>query len=694
MLFLPIVGLLLAGCNPIQAVKDFFTPQTKEEQTEEEKPAPIPEPTPEPAPQPEPEPEPEPEPSPFSFEQIDYELKEGVERAKIQGYPWINSNYQGQLEKIEKPSVKDDFYASVNYEDILEGNDGLFGQDTERVNNALENIFNANSGVGNSKLFAKAKDAIVDGNCQEIAEYFDNFDYDEFVKTSSLFESGHSFFTLFKDEENKYYVKFNDGFYYGETSFGSIAMLGDYISDQRDGIWNELSEAFALDISASDYSDIVDFEYKFTYKGYGYYYYNKGDEFSEFTFGSSATSFLDNALRDSGLSEYDSIFINTPAVEALKLIPNYAKRVIKNSLITRLAFEMRFLSGADHYRKISQYVSQTQYINESDVSDLSDEEIAPVMAKRAFSNAYERAYLEQEGKPERKAEVVELIEKIIAGYKEMAKTYDWLDSKSRNGLNAKLNNMKYEACYSDKIKSYPLVDETGLNSMDLLDVYSRYQNWLYDLKFSGKYEDNEIWSYMPSYTVNAFYMPNINSFVILNGIVAGIPIGDEVERVLAAIGTVIGHEMSHSIDSTGSQFDKDGNYVDWWGSTTKTKFNEKVTALREFYNQIGITNFTSVRGSNVDGEATADMGGMHVCLEIAKTIDNFDYDLYFRTYAKLWLHHTYDGNGLIERNKDTHPFEYLRVNVTLAQFEEFFETYNIKYGDKMYIPEDQRVAIW
>ena len=189
-------------------------------------------------------------------------------------------------------------------------------------------------------------------------------------------------------------------------------------------------------------------------------------------------------------------------------------------------------------------------------------------------------------------------------------------------------------------------------------------------------------------------MPTTNTFTILNGLVSGVLSGDEIERVLGALGTVIGHEMSHSIDSSGAQFDKDGNYVDWWGSTAKAKFNEKVDNLRAFYNQIGVTNFTRVKGSNVDGEATADMGGMHVCLEIAKSIDDFDYDLFFRTYAKLWLHHTYDTNGIAERNKDSHPFEYLRVNVTLAQFDKFFETYNIRYGDRMYIPEDQRVTIW
>ena len=114
-----------------------------------------------------------------------------------------------------------------------------------------------------------------------------------------------------------------------------------------------------------------------------------------------------------------------------------------------------------------------------------------------------------------------------------------------------------------------------------------------------------------------------------------------------------------------------------------------------FYNQIGVLNDLTVNGENVNGEATADMGGVHMCLEIAKDIDNFDYDLFFRASARTWL---FQPMGQWEAewraDDDSHPFYYLRANVTLAQFDEFVETYDLGPGDGMYIPKSERVAIW
>ncbi len=239
-----------------------------------------------------------------------------------------------------------------------------------------------------------------------------------------------------------------------------------------------------------------------------------------------------------------------------------------------------------------------------------------------------------------------------------------------------------------------MISEKNLGLLELLGLYRRYQSWVFNLKFNGLYDNSYIWESMPSYTVNAFYSPNTNEFCILNGVIGGVPDDGSIEEILGSVGVIIGHEISHSIDSTGAYFDENGNYNNWWSTASWKKFENKVDNLVNFFNKIGVTNSIKVKGNNVDGEATADMGGVHVCLEIAKTIENFNYDLFFRTYANLWLTAPYRSDQIASRNSDSHPFEYLRVNATLSQFEEFFETYDIKYGDKMYIPEDQRVAIW
>ena len=88
------------------------------------------------------------------------------------------------------------------------------------------------------------------------------------------------------------------------------------------------------------------------------------------------------------------------------------------------------------------------------------------------------------------------------------------------------------------------------------------------------------------------------------------------------------------------------------------------------------------------------MGGVQVCLQIAKGIENFDYDLFFRTYARTWLSEAYDDRTVEHYLQDEHPFDYLRCNVTLCQFEEFVQTYDIQEGDGMYLPPEERIAIW
>ena len=85
---------------------------------------------------------------------------------------------------------------------------------------------------------------------------------------------------------------------------------------------------------------------------------------------------------------------------------------------------------------------------------------------------------------------------------------------------------------------------------------------------------------------------------------------------------------------------------------------------------------------------------MKVALMLAEKVDNFDYDKFFRSYAYLWLSSTMSINEVENRASDAHPFNYLRVNVVLAQFDEFVDTYDIKPGDGMYVPEEQRIKVW
>ena len=224
-------------------------------------------------------------------------------------------------------------------------------------------------------------------------------------------------------------------------------------------------------------------------------------------------------------------------------------------------------------------------------------------------------------------------------------------------------------------------------------MYQLYRNAEMEAAIDKKIDVVNDFGYMHSWVINAFYSPNTNSFVILNGLAQGM-IGGSIEEEYGMLGTIVGHEITHAFDANGSYYDANGEYNDWWSFSNRKKFVEKVDRLIEFYNNIHLTNDLTVDGKTINTEATADMGGVKVALALAKKVENFDYDKFFRTLAYLWSSSTMALDAVPGRAKDEHPLNYLRVNVTLGQFDEFNETYDIQPGDGMYIPEEQRVKIW
>ena len=155
---------------------------------------------------------------------------------------------------------------------------------------------------------------------------------------------------------------------------------------------------------------------------------------------------------------------------------------------------------------------------------------------------------------------------------------------------------------------------------------------------------------------------------------------------------VIGHEISHAFDSTGAQFDQDGNMKQWWTDEDWAAFSERNEKLNEYFKKIHPWEGQDL-AENKTGEACADMSGMKCMLRMAAKKDGFDYDRFFRSYADFWME---KGTLTITYIycDDEHPLPYLRVNCTLQQFDQFLDFYGIKEGDKMYLAPEDRVNIW
>ena len=196
---------------------------------------------------------------------------------------------------------------------------------------------------------------------------------------------------------------------------------------------------------------------------------------------------------------------------------------------------------------------------------------------------------------------------------------------------------------------------------------------------------------------NSFYYPTMNGIFICAGILDDPVFTPDMsdEQMLAGIGTVVGHEITHGFDANGVLYDKDGIKQTWLPEKDCSAFSDRTLKVTSFYSSL--TPFQGsgpYNGSQVQVEATADMGGMKAVLELASRKGSFDYDRFFRQFARVWSSQiSYDHEKYLFEY-DVHPLNYLRTNVTLAQYDEFLNTYDIQEGDGMFIPEGKRIKVW
>ena len=196
--------------------------------------------------------------------------------------------------------------------------------------------------------------------------------------------------------------------------------------------------------------------------------------------------------------------------------------------------------------------------------------------------------------------------------------------------------------------------------------------------------------------VNAYYYPLDNSINIPAGILGGIFYSETLskEEKLGHIGIMIGHEISHAFDTSGRQYDEQGNLRNWWTEEDYRLFHARAQKLVDYYNGFEPISGYPVKGAMIDTEAIADLTGVKCMLRIAAQESGFDYDLFFRTLASNWRCLTSIETEAYCIEQDSHPLPYLRTNAVVVQFEEFHRTYGTREGDGMYLAPEYRLEVW
>jgi putative endopeptidase len=322
----------------------------------------------------------------------------------------------------------------------------------------------------------------------------------------------------------------------------------------------------------------------------------------------------------------------------------------------------------------------------------------------SLGEAVGQLYVKKYFPPTAKTKMLKLVADLKLSLGERIKNLTWMSPNTKEKALKKLNTMNTKIGYPEKWIDYSKVEiskDSYVNNVLNASAFLIRR----DLDKIGKPVDRQEWHMTPQ-TVNAYYSPNMNEIVfpaaILQPPFFNIDADDAVNY--AAIGTVIGHEMTHGFDDQGRMYDKEGNLKDWWTPEDAENFTKHVKVLVEQYNSFVAIDSMRINGELTLGENIADLGGITVSYNAWKMatknqkLENLDgftpQQRFFLSYAQIWRQNIRDQELMKRIKEDVHSPGKHRVLGILQNVPEFYEAFGVKEGDKMFISSDKRAIIW
>lgn len=310
----------------------------------------------------------------------------------------------------------------------------------------------------------------------------------------------------------------------------------------------------------------------------------------------------------------------------------------------------------------------------------------------ALGKYYGQTYFSEEDRDH----VTEMAENVIDVYIERLENNDWLSEDTIDQAIVKLEAMELYIGYPDAMPDY--YDFITINpEHNLIEFIVEFNEAYTENMFSklGETVDRDDWGGITADMVNAFYSDDSNGIYFPAAILQYPFYSDEMSlsEQYGGIGAVIGHEISHAFDTRGAQFDQYGSLSNWWTDEDYAAFEERSAAMIELFEdaEYGVSTVNPRMTLN---ENIADQGGLRVALEALKKDDTANYEEFFESWARVWREKTTDEYSRYINLSAVHAPSPLRVNIQLANMDEFYEAYEIEEDDDMYIPEDERMEIW
>ena len=645
------------------------------------------------------------------------------------GSPWIDSDLKSNIKEDMDLSPGDDFHLYVNHEWLLKSE--------IRTGKTSENTFTGIQDKVNEKALALLEDDTLDSHDARLVQslYKAILDWDardkagldpvmDTVRDIEGIESLKDMSDLICDPDRSMFVptltdygnmvSYDDSDSYICAVAKDSLMLGDAAEYGKRTELGEnacksnlyLAKAMLtrLDYTESKidkmFDDVISLEGKIAEKSYTSadrmspdYVDKINNVYSREELKELAGAYpLADCLEGLGYGDADRYLVMEP--EAIKRIGElYTEdnlETLKNYMLIRYMINVSPNLDSEAY---DAYVESGNIMNGSSGRE-DDKKVAFNRVRRSLTTPMDRLYLEKYDASTMKKQITGICEDVIEIYREMLAEEDWLSKETGEKAIEKLDAITINAVYPDKWLDYSGMDLKDKPLFEALRIITEF-NRKEDCSHTNGRVDRDIWTF-DILEANAYYNPQDNSINIILGVLDE-PVyydGISKEALLGGIGAAIGHEISHAFDTKGAQYDKDGNYVNWWREEDYKAFKERADKLIKYYDGITVWTGQKAIGRNIQTEAIADMAGIKALLKIAGKTDDFDYDEFFRSYATLWrrLNTREAENTLL--TQDPHPLAYLRTNVTLQQFDEFYKTYDIGEDDNMYLAPEDRISVW
>ncbi len=326
--------------------------------------------------------------------------------------------------------------------------------------------------------------------------------------------------------------------------------------------------------------------------------------------------------------------------------------------------------------------------------------------ENVMGQALGKIYVDKYFPSSSKERMQKLVRNLQISLGERIKAQEWMSELTKQNALDKLSAFYVKIGYPDEWIDFSdlKIDNTKSYLENIIECQRFWNKWTVDNK-AGKPVNRDEW-YMYPQTVNAYYNPTTNEICFPAGILQPPFFDPEADDAFnyGAIGVVIGHEMTHGFDDQGRHYDKNGNMKDWWTESDGKNFTERADEYADYFSNIKVLPDLNANGRFTLGENLADHGGLQVAyygfVNATKdmkldVIDGFTPEQrFFLAYSGVWAANITEAEIRNRTKSDPHSLGRWRVNGALPHIDMWYDAFNIKEGDSMFIPKEKRLSLW